>query len=116
MQKFPKQYIEASATKSEHSKKIEAKTKLRGETSIMTHIDDAGLYPSQVKARIDMSAEVAGSGLCPECRKPMVKAYANEIPVLSCNDCRIAIPMPNVPEVDALNKDQPESRSVGQAT
>ena len=46
-----------------------------------------------VKARIDMSAEVAGLGLCPECKKPMTKAFASGIPVHICQEHRIAIPV-----------------------
>lgn len=48
-----------------------------------------------VTARIDMSADVAGAGLCPECRKPMERSHANGIPVLTCDMHRIAIPIPD---------------------
>lgn len=49
--------------------------------------------PAKVTARIDMSAEVAGAGLCPECRKPMTKAFANGHPVHVCHEHLIAIPI-----------------------
>jgi hypothetical protein len=48
-----------------------------------------------VVARIDMSADVAGAGLCPECRKPMERSHANGIPVMTCDEHRIAIPLPD---------------------
>jgi hypothetical protein len=49
----------------------------------------------KVEARINMSAEVAGAGLCPECQKPMERSHANGIAVLTCDLHRIAIPMPD---------------------
>lgn len=49
----------------------------------------------KVEARINMSAEVAGAGLCPECGKPMERSHANGIPVLTCDVHRIAIPSPD---------------------
>ncbi len=65
----------------------------------------AGVKPSETKsatkvsARVDMSAEVAGQGLCPDCRRPMEDGIANEHEVHVCHDCRIAIP--KVDTVDA---------------
>lgn len=50
---------------------------------------------TKVTARIDMSPEVAGAGLCPECRKPMDKAFANGIECYVCHPDRIAIPVPD---------------------
>jgi len=67
-QVFPKAYVEAGI------KKVEASA-------------------DKVTARIDMSAEVAGAGLCPECKSPMQKTHANNIPVLACDCCRISIPI-----------------------
>ena len=75
---FPKAYLAASATKSEAAKKIEATA-----------------TKQKLTARIDMSAEVAGKGLCPECRKPMSASHANGIPVLVCEEHRIALPVPD---------------------
>lgn len=46
----------------------------------------------EVKARIDMSAEVAGKGLCPECHKPMEAGVVNGHDALICHEDRIAIP------------------------
>jgi hypothetical protein len=86
---------------------------LRGETRVIAMIDDAGFFPQAflnasatkteakkdtkdaVTARIDMSADVAGAGLCPECRKPMERSHANGIPVMTCDAHRIAIPIPD---------------------
>jgi hypothetical protein len=53
---------------------------------------EAAVETSQVEARINMSAEVAGAGLCPECGKPMERSHANGIAVLTCDLHRIAIP------------------------
>lgn len=72
--KIPKAFQDATATKTE--------AKVKQET----------LAKTQVKARVDMSAEVAGAGLCPDCRKPMIPSHANGHPVLSCTACRIVIP------------------------
>lgn len=49
----------------------------------------------EVSARIDMSAEVAGKGLCPECKKPMVPGIVNGHESLVCHEDRIAIPIPD---------------------
>ena len=51
--------------------------------------------PKEVQAKIDMSAEVAGRGLCPECRQPMVLAYAGTNPMHICAQDRIAMPIPD---------------------
>jgi len=72
---MPKQYLEASATVTDAKRKIEAASQ------------------KKVTARIDMSAEVAGSGLCPECRKPMVLMSANGHQVHTCMDDRITVPV-----------------------
>lgn len=58
----------------------------------------------QVTARIDMSDEVAGAGLCPDCRKPMEKVFASGIGALVCMHDRITLPMPDSGEVEQLNK------------
>lgn len=50
----------------------------------------------KITARIDMSAEVAGAGLCPECRQPMDRSFANGIECWVCHSDRIAIPLPDV--------------------
>jgi hypothetical protein len=78
--KMPAAFLAASATVSEKQAKIQANA------------------PAAVTARIDMSAEVAGAGLCPECRRPMENSHANGIPVLICSEHRIAIPIPNQTE------------------
>lgn len=71
--KFPKQWVEAKPS----AKKVTAKKQ------------------SMVRAKIDMSAEVAGKGLCPECHEPMQEVWANGIKCLCCLNCRIALPKPS---------------------
>lgn len=46
----------------------------------------------EVTARIDMSAEVAGQGLCPECRQEMESAVVDDSDVLVCMKDRIVLP------------------------
>lgn len=48
-----------------------------------------------VTARIDMSAEVAGAGLCPECKQPMQRCTTNGIASYACHPDRIVIPVPD---------------------
>jgi hypothetical protein len=80
MIKFPDAFTAAPATKTEAKLKQEAlATKVQAATA--------------VKGRVDMSAEVAGAGLCPDCRKPMVPSHANGHPVCICSACRIVIPV-----------------------
>jgi hypothetical protein len=55
----------------------------------------ASVKKNKVTARIDMSAEVAGAGLCPDCRKPMDRCFANGIECYVCHSDRIAIPVPD---------------------
>lgn len=47
----------------------------------------------EVTARIDMSAEVAGKGLCPDCKKSMERAIAGGVECYVCQPDRIAIPV-----------------------
>nr|DAH47960.1 MAG TPA: TFIIB Transcription factor zinc-finger [Caudoviricetes sp.] len=46
----------------------------------------------KVTARIDMSEDVAGAGLCPECKEEMQPVIANGIDCLCCMNCRIVLP------------------------
>jgi hypothetical protein len=55
----------------------------------------AGVKETKVEARIDMSAEIAGMGKCPECKKPMVVAKAGNATVWACANDRISIPVPD---------------------
>jgi hypothetical protein len=50
---------------------------------------------TEVQAKIDMSAEVVGKGLCAECKQPMVKAHVGGTPVWTCVKDRIALPVEN---------------------
>lgn len=50
---------------------------------------------TKLKARIDMSEDIAGKGLCPECGKPMSVVFANNIKCYCCMEDRIVLPMPN---------------------
>lgn len=54
---------------------------------------DAGTKKTQVNARVDMSEEVAGAGLCPVTKKPMVRMFANGHPVLVSMDARVVLPV-----------------------
>jgi len=83
MLKIPKAFMDAPATKTEARKKQEAIQQVQAKL--------------EVKARVDMSAEVAGAGLCPDCREPMIPSHANGHPVLSCTACRIVIPTKDEP-------------------
>lgn len=74
---MPQAYVNAPATKTEAKRKLEASQSAK----------------KPVTARIDMSAEVAGAGMCPECRKPMVRMMANGHPVLTCMQDRITLPI-----------------------
>jgi hypothetical protein len=77
MLKIPEAFKEAPVTKTE----AKAKSARAVESA------------TPVKARVDMSAEVAGEGLCPDCRQPMKECFANSHPVLACPNCRIVIPV-----------------------
>jgi len=88
--KLPQAFLEASATVSEVQAKVQPA---------------APKEEVKVHARIDMSAEVAGAGLCPECRQPMQQSIANGIPVLICLEHRIAIPTPDAPEVTNVEEE-----------
>lgn len=79
--KLPESFIRASATVSAKAQKVEASQ-----------------APKTVTARIDMSAEVAGAGLCPECKSPMKSGFANGEPILYCLEHRIAIPTADAAE------------------
>lgn len=46
-----------------------------------------------ITARIDMSEEVAGQGLCPECKEPMKRVIVNGIEALCCMNDRIVLPI-----------------------
>lgn len=47
---------------------------------------------TKVEARIDMSTEVAGAGMCPDCRKPMETVMAGAVETMTCMPCRISLP------------------------
>lgn len=88
MVKLPRAFVEASATVSEKKARIAA--------SLQPSVPPDLGSKAKTEARIDMSAEVAGAGLCPECREPMVKSTANGIPVLICETHHIAIPVKDI--------------------
>jgi len=44
-------------------------------------------------SKLDMSAEVAGAGLCPECKTQMTIAMVDNTPTWACRADRIAIPL-----------------------
>ena len=69
---------------------------------------------TKVEARIDMSAEVAGQGLCPDCRKPMVEMEAGPCTTLTCMSCRIALPTAD--PVEVVQDDAAAKASAGPTT
>lgn len=50
---------------------------------------------SKVEARIDMSAEVAGVGKCPACKKPMQIVTSMGSKVWACVADQITLPLPD---------------------
>lgn len=54
---------------------------------------------TKVEARIDMSTEVAGAGLCPDCKQPMQPMTAGPVETQTCMDCRISLPLADPVEV-----------------
>lgn len=80
---IPKAFVNASATVKEKQEKIQANAKI-----VEAQVDNS----NKVVARIDMSEEVAGAGLCPECRKKMVEVMVNDVPMLACHEHRIVLP------------------------
>lgn len=99
--KMPKSFVDAPATKTQARYKLEAKLEQQGKVTAAAEASTA------VKARINMSAEVAGQGLCPECREPMVKMFANGIPVLTCMEDRITIPIGDEPNAEEHTEERP---------
>jgi hypothetical protein len=65
-------------------------------TKVAAHVGEQ--KPTPVTARVDMSAEVAGAGLCPDCKRPMGTGYANGHETYVCHADRISIPKPDVVE------------------
>ena len=47
---------------------------------------------TKLQARINMSEEIVGNGLCPECGQPMKPVIANGIDCLCCFADRIVLP------------------------
>lgn len=47
---------------------------------------------TKLQAKIDMSEDVVGKGLCPECGQPMKPVIANGIKCLCCFADRIVLP------------------------
>ncbi len=64
---------------------------------LVSPIEDAPTedQPVEVKARVDMSENVAGKGLCPECRQPMQIAQCGPSASWVCAADRISLPIPN---------------------
>jgi hypothetical protein len=50
---------------------------------------------SRIDAKISMSEEIAGKGLCPECKLPMIEAVAGNSLSWVCVADRISLPKPN---------------------
>ena len=62
-----------------------------------------------VETNLDMSDDVAGNGLCPDCKKPMEQVVIEDENCWTCLPCRVALPMRD-PEhaVDIGEPVQPE--------
>lgn len=58
-----------------------------------TKLTKANTRPTQVKAKLDMSEDVAGQGLCPDCKKQMERIIVNDHPTMTCMNCRICMPI-----------------------
>lgn len=69
---------------------------------------------TKVSARIDMSAEVAGAGKCPDCQQPMIEMIAGPVETLTCMNCRIALPTKDPEEV--VQDDAASKASAGPST
>ena len=61
----------------------------------MQKLPESWAEGQRIEARLDMSAEVAGAGRCPECRTQMIRAYVKDTPVWCCVQHRIALPIQN---------------------
>lgn len=94
--KLPAAWVGASTAQT----RIEAASKLAAPAAKAT----------KVEARIDMSAEVAGAGLCPDCRKPMEPMVAAGIDTMTCMGCRISLP---TQDPDDVVQDNAESVGEG---
>jgi hypothetical protein len=77
IKKFEKEAVEEGKGK-------EAKKDLRSSIS-----------STELRAKLDMSAEVAGRGLCPDCKQPMKFAIIAGNPSWACETDRISLPLPD---------------------
>lgn len=64
-----------------------------GTNSVLSRKSSVRSRTNTIQARVDMSAEIAGQGLCPACKTPMEPMLANGHSVLVCMDDRIALPV-----------------------
>jgi uncharacterized protein with PIN domain len=46
-----------------------------------------------LEAKLDMSAEVAGEGVCPACNSPMERVFLEKGEVYTCIPCRVVLPI-----------------------
>lgn len=60
---------------------------------------------TNVAARVDMSAEVAGQGLCPVCKKQTEIGFADGARVRFCRNDLVTLPLTNEEIADLDNKD-----------
>lgn len=56
---------------------------------------NASAEPAELTARIDMSADVAGKGNCPECKRPMEVVTVAGTQMWACANDRITFPVAN---------------------
>lgn len=77
--------------------RFEAEAKKEGKgPEVKQELKKAAVEAStEVDAKLNMSAEHAGSGNCPDCSKPMTIAMAGSAPSWGCAACRISLPLPD---------------------
>jgi len=81
----------------EMMKKFESEAQKEGKgAEVKKDLKEAKVQAStEVEAKLNMSAEHAGSGNCPDCSQPMVIAMAGDAPSWGCKNCRISLPLPD---------------------
>jgi len=96
-------------------KKFEAEAKKEGKgDEAKKDVREAALMASGSKltAKLDMSAEVAGKGMCPDCKRPMIVAMIGNVPSWSCEHDRISLPLPDDHEYFSTGNQGPGSNDL----
>jgi uncharacterized protein (UPF0212 family) len=58
-----------------------------------TPVADEAPKKTVLEAKLDMSAEVAGEGVCPACNSPMERVFLEKGEVYTCIPCRVVLPI-----------------------